>query len=52
MEAIIEAAFLNKVKRIVVTSSDTAVLGSLWKSNIKGVESTNIYTDEDICPID
>jgi nucleoside-diphosphate-sugar epimerase len=45
MKALIEAAVINKVKRIVVTSSLSSVAGRLFK---KGVEPW--YTEKDMAP--
>eukprot|EP00347_Sterkiella_histriomuscorum_P012343 403368958 len=49
MEAIIEAAVQNKVKRIVVTSSLATIFGGHWKRR-PGVES--VYNEDDIAPLE
>ena len=47
MNSIIEAALKNKVKRIVVTSSFSTILGDHWRRD----ERDHVYTEEDFAPI-
>ena len=52
MEYIIEAATLNKVKRILVTSSGMSIVGSFWKHSQPGMNNEEIeYSEEDFAPI-
>jgi nucleoside-diphosphate-sugar epimerase len=48
MKSILEAAVLNKVKRIVVTSSLSTILGSAWKKNT----GDHHYTEKDVAPFE
>jgi len=48
MNTIIEAALKNKVKRIVVTSSFSTILGDHWR---KG-DRDHIYTEDDFAPME
>ena len=50
MKVVLEAAVLNKVKRIVVTSSYSTILGAGWKN--QGNKEKQIYTDYDFAPYD
>lgn len=45
MKVILEAAVINKVKRIVVTLSANTMIGSCWKAD-------NIYSEQDFAPIE
>ncbi|CDW80432.1 nad-dependent epimerase dehydratase [Stylonychia lemnae] len=47
MNTIIEAALQNKVKRIVITSSFSTILGDHWRRS----ERDHIYTEEDFAPM-
>lgn len=54
MEAMIEASIANKVKRIVVTSSDMAIVGSFFRHYEPGVGANEMieYTEKDFAPIE
>ena len=44
--SLLSAAFLHKTKRLIITSSATTMIGTLWK---KG-ENANYYDENDFAP--
>lgn len=48
MNAILEAAVTYKVKKIVVTSSFSTIVGGLWKKNT----GEDTYSEKDFAPLE
>jgi nucleoside-diphosphate-sugar epimerase len=46
MATLIKGSVLNKVKRIVVTSSITTITGKFWKQK----KGSNVYNENDFTP--
>ena len=49
MRAVLDAAVKNRVKKLVVTSSMSAVSGDGWKTRDSGLDG--VYTEEDFAPM-
>ena len=49
MRAVLDAAVKNRVKKLVVTSSMSAVSGDGWKTRDAGLDG--VYTEEDFAPM-